>query len=561
MNGDDSTLAVPECVPARMLNEYVYCPRLAYMEWVQGDFAPSFETEDGKYRHRAVQDEEGRLPQELAPEDVIHARSVWLSAPTENLTARLDLLEAHGQRVTPVDYKRGSMPDLSEGAWEPDRVQVCAQGLILRANGYECNEGVVYYCSSRTRVAVSFDEELIARTRSAVQGLRQLAETGRIPAPLDGSPKCPRCSLVSICLPDEVNMLAGHLESTKEGVRRLLPAGDDALPLYVQEQGSRVTKNGEVFEIWQGDKRVAEARIFETSQVSLFGGVQMTTQALGEALSRGIPVLFFSSGGWFRGIAHGMTHKNAELRIAQFKTASSAEASLQLARAFVRAKIDNCRTMVRRNHAQAPKELLTSMARLAGKARSAESMGQLLGVEGLAGRLYFEAFPGLLKPRSVGGEWAFDFTGRNRRPPLDPVNALLSYAYSLLAKDLTVTVLSVGFDPYVGFYHQPRYGRPALALDLMEEFRPIVADSVVLWAINNGVIGTGDFLRRGPAVALKQEARRRFIQAYERRLDTLVTHPVFDYRISYRRVFEVQARLLARHLTGELPVYPPFRTR
>jgi CRISPR-associated protein Cas1 len=356
-------------------------------------------------------------------------------------------------------------------------------------------------------------------------------------------------------------MLRAPTSTAEEGVRRLLPARDDALPLYVQEQGSRITKRGEVFEVWQGDTRVAESRIFETSQVSLFGNVQMTTQAMGEALGRGIPVMFFSSGGWFRGIAHGMAHKNAELRIAQFRTASSPEGSLQVARVIVRAKIENCRVMIRRNHPQASKEILVGLARLAGRARSATSIEQLLGVEGLAARLYYQAFPGLLRPRNEGGEWSFDFAGRNRRPPLDPVNALLSYAYSLLAKELTVTALAVGFDPYVGFYHQPRYGRPALALDLMEEFRPIVADSVVLWSINNGVIGGSDFLRRGPAVALKQEARRKFILAYERRLDTLVTHPVFGYRISYRRVFEVQTRLLARHLAGELATYPAFRTR
>jgi len=131
----------------------------------------------------------------------------------------------------------------------------------------------------------------------------------------------------------------------------------------------------------------------------------------------------------------------------------------------------------------------------------------------------------------------------------------------MLAKDLAVTALCVGFDPFLGFFHQPRYGRPALALDLMEEFRPIIADSVVIWAVNNGVISKGDFIRRGPACALKTEARKKFIRAYEKRLDALVTHPVFGYRISYRRVLEVQARLLGRVLLGELPEYPGFRTR
>jgi CRISPR-associated protein Cas1 len=561
MPPDSDTLGVPECVPARMVNEFVYCPRLAYIEWVQGDFAPNFETVDGQYRHRAVEGEEGRLPAEVEDGDVIHARSVWLSAPTENLTARLDLLEARGKMATPVDYKRGSAPEVPGGVWEADKVQLCAQALVLRANGFACDKGVIYYSTSRTRVEVCFEEELVLRTRAAVQELRRLAEGGSIPAPLSDSPKCPRCSLVPICLPDEVNLLAGAAEGDEDGVRRLLPARDDALPLYVQQQGARVTKAGEVFEVWQKTDRLAEARIFETSQISLFGNVQVTTQALSEAIARDIPVLFFSTGGWFRGAAHGMSHKNAELRIAQFATAASQGASLALAQAFVRTKIENCRTIVRRNHPAAPKELLARLHRLAGSASAATSVEQLLGVEGLAGKLYYQAFPGLLKPRQAESAWTFSFEGRNRRPPTDPVNALLSYAYSLLAKDVTVTVAAVGLDPYVGFYHRPRYGRPALALDLMEEFRPIVADSVVLSVINNGMLTGADFLRRGPAVALESQARRRFIGAYEQRLDTLVTHPLFGYRISYRRVLEVQARLLARHLTRELPAYPPFRTR
>jgi CRISPR-associated protein Cas1 len=155
----------------------------------------------------------------------------------------------------------------------------------------------------------------------------------------------------------------------------------------------------------------------------------------------------------------------------------------------------------------------------------------------------------------------FDLDGRNRRPPRDPVNALLSFCYALLTKDLTVALGAVGLDPLLGFYHQPRFGRPGLALDLMEEFRPLLADSTVLTAINTGTIRIGDFISAAGGVALKSDARRRLILAYERRMDQLVTHPLFGYRISYRRLLEVQARLLSRVLLGELPAYPSFRTR
>ena len=141
------------------------------------------------------------------------------------------------------------------------------------------------------------------------------------------------------------------------------------------------------------------------------------------------------------------------------------------------------------------------------------------------------------------------------------MNALLSLAYSLLSKDCTIAAFAVGFDPYVGFYHQPRFGRPALALDLMEEFRPLVAESAVLTAINNRVVTPDDFVSAGQAVNLTPAGRKKFFQTYEQRMSTLLTHPVFDYKVSYRRALELQARILAKVLTGEIPEYVPLLTR
>jgi CRISPR-associated protein Cas1 len=201
------------------------------------------------------------------------------------------------------------------------------------------------------------------------------------------------------------------------------------------------------------------------------------------------------------------------------------------------------------------------MARLSRRAAHAPDLPTLLGIEGAAARVYFANFGGMLKQGKSEGEMGFDFTTRNRRPPHDPINALLSFAYALLVKDLTVAILAAGLDPYLGFYHQPRYGRPALALDLAEEFRPLVAESVALAAVNNGEVRPDDFVRQLGAVALTERGRRQFLAAYERRLDTEVRHPIFGYAISYRRVLSVQTRLLARCLLGEMPHYQPFCTR
>lgn len=193
--------------------------------------------------------------------------------------------------------------------------------------------------------------------------------------------------------------------------------------------------------------------------------------------------------------------------------------------------------------------------------RRAENLGQLLGVEGQAAARYFGSFSSMLSRSDKGDSMKFQFEKRNRRPPADPVNALLSYSYSLLVRTWTVVLTAVGLDAYRGFYHQPRYGRPALALDMMEPFRPLLADSSVIQAINNGEVRPTDFISTAGSVALTEDGRKRFIATYERRLAQEVTHPIFGYRLSYRRLLELQARLFARHLLGELVEYPNFTTR
>ena len=220
--------------------------------------------------------------------------------------------------------------------------------------------------------------------------------------------------------------------------------------------------------------------------------------------------------------------------------------------------------MLQRNHIEPKAVTLHQLKTMAERAEQAENAEELLGIEGNAARLYFGDFSGMIKVEQAGNRqkrFGFDFTKRNRRPPRDAVNAMLSYAYSILAKDCTVACYAVGFDPMIGFYHQPRFGRPSLALDLMEPFRPLIAESAVLSAINNRMVQPKDFIAVGPAISLTADGRKGLIHAYERRMDTLVTHPLFDYRVSYRRLLEIQARLLARFLQCEIKSYPVFVTR
>ena len=551
----------PPLVPARMVNEYVYCARLAYLEWVQGEWADSSDTVEGRHAHRRVNRDGGALP---APADVehatkLHARSVTLSSDRLGLIARMDLIESDGGRVAPVDYKRGKRPHAERGAYDPERVQLCVQGLLLREHGYDCVEGVLYFVGSRERVRVAFDDALIASTRQAVDGLRRVAAEGVIPPPLEDSPKCPRCSLVEICLPDEVN----HLTRSDVSPRPIAVPCTDALPLYVQARRAKVAKSGETLVVTVDDEKVATARLEETSQVVVMGNIYLTTPCLHELMWRGIPVTWHSYGGWFYGHTTGNGHKNVDLRTAQYRASFDDSTCLRFARGLVSAKIQNCRTLLRRNwkRAESSGPVLTDLKSDSRRATRAASLPELLGVEGAAAARYFRAFGAMLHDEASDGELGFDFETRNRRPPTDPVNALLSFAYSLLVRAWTVTLTAVGFDAFRGLYHQPRYGRPALALDLMEPFRPLVADSVVVQAINNGEVRPTDFKTAAGSVNLTADGRRRFIATFERRLGHEVVHPLFGYRVSYRRLMEMQARLLGRFLLGELPEYPNFTTR
>ena len=545
-------------IPARILNEFVYCPRLAYLEWVQKEWADSSDTVEGRHIHRRVDAQSGALPEpEEDFQELSRAKSVELSSRKLDLVAKIDLVESENGEVTPVDYKRGKRPHVPRRAYDPERVQLCAQGLLLEEHGYKCSGGVLYFAGSRERVRVPFDEELRALTRESLEVLRNVVEGGRIPPPLEDSPKCTRCSLVGICLPDETNAL----RSVADKVRPISVRQTRSLPVYVQTHRGKVSKKGERLLIAKDDDEPVHARLAETSQLVLMGNVYVTTPTLHELMRRDIPVTWQSYGGWFLGHTMGAGHANVELRTAQYKGSFEDQVCLKLARGWVQAKIRNCRTLLRRNRRPEASvdAALRDLKRLADQAGRTRDMNSLLGVEGAAAARYFRHFTDMLKATSDAAQ--FEMRNRNRRPPADPVNAMLSFGYAMLSRAFLVVLSATGFDPYRGFFHQPRYGRPALALDMMEPFRPLVADSVVVTAINNGEVRSKDFIRSPVGVNLSESGRKRFIATFERRLAQEVTHPLFGYRVEYRRLLEIQARLLGRFLLGEIPDYPNFITR
>ena len=337
-------------VPARMVNEFVYCPRLAYLMWGQAEWAESADTVDGRRVHARV-DRAGKplpAPEALegeSGEEKIVSRSLTLSSEKLGVIAKIDIAEAADGAVTPIDYKRGKRPHVARGAYEPERVQVCLQALLLEEHGYRVEEGAIWYAESRERVRVTLDGDLRAAARDAVSRLRLTVSNGRIPPPLRDSPKCPRCALVSICLPDEVRALGG----SDLAPRPIAIPADEALPLVIQSQRARIAKEGDTLKIADDEQGETTVRLNEVSDIALFGNVSITAPALAACMEREIPVAFHSHGGWFRGVAHGVGHRNVEVRIAQYRSSFDDGFRLRFTRDLVAAKIVNQRTILRRN--------------------------------------------------------------------------------------------------------------------------------------------------------------------------------------------------------------------
>ena len=351
---------LPDYLPARMVNEFAYCPRLFFYEWVEGLFQESVDTVEGSIQHKRVDEKSTALPApeslpESAPE-ITAARSVQLSSERLRVIAKMDLVEVEDGAVTPVDYKHGNPREGAGGLelWPSDRAQLAVQGLVLRENGYRSEEGIVYYRKTGQRVRVPFDAPVIAEAESLIGRAWETARAESIPEPLVDSPKCPGCSLVGICLPDETGFVhesefleepqqlglfdAPRRKPVKREVRPLVTPRSELRPLYLNSQGFRVGKSGAVLQVKDKEKVVQEVRVGEINQVSLMGNVQISTQAVQALCESGVPVCYFSMGGWFYGITMGMNQKNVFLRRSQFRLAEEESFARSLARELWRGR-------------------------------------------------------------------------------------------------------------------------------------------------------------------------------------------------------------------------------
>lgn len=549
--------------PVRNVAEHAYCPRLFYLMEVEGLHIASVDTVEGvaihervdePSRRKARKEEEETEPGETAAPEVV--RSLTLTSERYRLTGTLDLAEIEGRRAVPVEYRKGRprRGDNGDEWWPTERVQLALQALLLREEGYEVSEGVVYYAATRRRVRQEIGPETIEEALRELAAAQRLAEEGKRPAPLVNDPRCNGCSMQPICLPDEIH----HEEAPEEKTRLPWPPRSEGMVVVVQTQGTKVGVRGGAMRISDREgNKITEMPLAGMESLALIGNVQISTQAIQTLAGMGVPVAFTSAAGRLLAMIDPLDSVSAEVRKAQVLGTVDVNRRGELAAALVAAKIGNQRTLLMRNGK--PNELEREMLGEAGReAIGTRSLETLRGIEGNAARIYFGAFATML-PVAEGRE--FDANGRQRRPPPDPVNAVLSMAYTMLGHECVAALRQARLEPTIGVFHVSRPGRPALALDLMEPFRPLIADSVAISLFARGEVSAADFLRTAAGCAMKDGARRAFFGAWQRRMQTEVTHPEYGYRLSYRRMLILHARLIAAWFQGEVSTLSFLTTR
>jgi CRISPR-associated protein Cas1 len=351
--------------------------------------------------------------------------------------------------------------------------------------------------------------------------------------------------------------------------------------LYLTEQQTLVKKDGDTLIVHipeNKEKKRAKNKVrvplIKIDRVVVQGNSTLTSPAIAALMQQHAEITFLDYYGRFQGHLAPAFSKNGQLRLAQTAAHHHPTHHHHLTQAFITGKLQNMRTMLMRaNRKRKNQQLTTAIAALKQTIQAVTATepdphmpdpahpqtdsvyGRLQGLEGSGTAHYFNSFRHLLNDPTL-------FNGRTRRPPRDPVNALLSYGYTILLNQIISAICTVGLDPYVGYLHTSQYGKPALALDLMEEFRPLITDSVVISLFNNNILQRKHFTKElGGAYRLNDYGRRTFLTKLEARFDETITHPTFNYKTTYRRSLELQTRLLAKYLTNEIPAYPPFTVR
>ncbi|WP_428269660.1 type I-MYXAN CRISPR-associated endonuclease Cas1 [Haliangium sp.] len=540
------------------LHALAYCERLFYLEEVEEIRVADAAVWAGRRMHQELDE----------PADVV---TLTLEDPELGIRGRLDAVRRRDGSLYPVEHKRGrcrSGPD-GPAPWDSDRLQALAYALLLeRHSGRAVEEVRIRYHASNATVRVTVDDAGRADVAAAVARARVLAaETERPPVTADER-RCIRCSLAPVCLPEETRLAAAVVDQVAADQKptpvRLFPPDDERRSLHVVNQRARVGRSSDALSVKEPDAPAVKLGCREVSDVVLHGHAQITTQALRLCASHHIPVHWVTTSGVYLG-AFAAHAPAVQRRIRQYRGLDDPDLATSLSRRLIVAKIQlqlqhalRASRKDRGLRARIDEHLAAIRVAVRGAAHALDREA-LLGHEGSAARAYFRALGHLVHP-DAGPDLVPQ--GRSRRPPRDRFNALLSFGYGLLYRDVVSALLRVGLEPSFGLLHQPRSAAYPLALDLMELFRVPVVDMAVLGAVNRRTFDpTSHFAVTGPQVWLSDEGRRRLIAVYERRKHEEYRHPSVGYTLSYARMLELEARLLEKEWSGEPGLFARLRIR
>lgn len=540
----DCALLAPATIRVSALHALAYCPRLFYLEEVEELYTQDAAVFAGRRLHTELEKQEDEEWEDL-----------FLVSEELGLRGRVDALQTRDRLLIPYEHKRGRChrdEQKQPQAWESDRLQILAYCCLIEASlNVEVREGRIRYHADNVLVKVPLTQEGRKAVSMAIEQARSLRQSAYRPPVTDNERLCTRCSLAPVCLPEEARLV--HNQEWQPV--RLFPKDDERQIIHVLEPGTRVGRSGEQLKITRRDRSFETVAVQQVGQVVLHSFAQISSQALYFCGERGIGVHFISGGGRYMGSFEPKAG-SIQRRLGQYEALTQREVCLSLAKQLVSCRGRGQRQFLMRIKRgwkqEVPQEILKAIAqmqKLIKQIERAESLATLLGLEGNLAALYFGALVYGLD-ESVPVELRFE--GRNRRPPRDRFNALLSFGYALLIKDVMNGILTVGLEPALGFYHQPRSQAAPLALDLMEVFRVPLVDMVVVASINRQQWDIKeDFEVRGMQVWLSDAGRRKLVSLYERRKEESWKHPATGYSLTYRRLLELEVRLLEKEWSGE----------
>ena len=541
----------PPTLRVMALHALAYCERLFYLEEVEEIRVADAAVYAGRRLHEELAADEGEIV------------SLVLESEALGIRGKADCLRRRDGRLIPYEHKRGRSAKGDDGpqAWPSDRLQVCAYTLLLEEHtGTAIEEARIRYHANNTTVRVAVDGTARADVQAAIARARELSRSVERPPVTDNDRLCLRCSLAPVCLPEEERLAK---DEEWEPVR-LFPQDRERQTVHVTTHGARVGKSGETLTVTDTAGQKQAFPIREVGELVIHGYAQVSTQAIHLCASQEVGVHWFTGGGrYVSGLVSGASP--VQRRIRQFEALREPGLLFRLARRLVIARASSQLGFLLRASRGKDRKALGIEGAIQGlrnalrAASYAEGVDALRGHEGDAGRHYFSGFPGLLRDDL---DERLRFGGRNRRPPRDPMNALLSFGYALLYRDVLQAVMSVGLEPAFGFFHRPRSAAHPLALDLMELFRVPLWDMPLVASVNRlQWDAEEDFTQAGKQVWLSDTGRKKAIEVYERRKEDRWKHPVTKYSLSYARLIELEARLLEKEWAGEPGLFARMRLR